>query len=108
LIGVFKEFGFASLNLKPEDFPQADMMVEIGREPIKIQVLTGIDGISFEQCRNDRILVTLSGTQIPFIGLDSLLANKATSPRNKDRIDLEELTRIRDLQQEKGVDREID
>jgi predicted nucleotidyltransferase len=108
LIDVFKEFGFASLGLKPEDFLEADMVVEIGREPIKIQVLTGIDGISFGQCRNDRILVNVSGTQIPFIGLNALLANKAASPRNKDRIDLDELTRIRDLQQGRGVDREID
>jgi hypothetical protein len=108
LIDVFKEFGFASLGLKPEDFLGADMVVEIGREPIKIQVLTGIDGISFGQCRNDRILVNVSGTQIPFIGLNALLANKAASPRNKDRIDLDELTRIRDLQQGRGVDREID
>jgi hypothetical protein len=108
LIRVFKEFGFASLNLKPEDFLEADMVVEIGREPIKIQILTGIDGISFERCRNDRIVVNVSGTQIPFIGFDSLLANKAASPRNKDRIDLEELTRIRDLQQDRRVDREID
>jgi predicted nucleotidyltransferase len=108
LIDVFNEFGFASLKLKPEDFLEADMVVEIGREPIKIQVLTGIDGISFEECRNDHILVNVSGTQIPFIGLDALLANKAASPRNKDRIDLEELTRIRDLQQDRGVDREID
>jgi predicted nucleotidyltransferase len=108
LVGVFKEYGFASLNLKPEDFLEADMVVEIGREPIKIQVLTGIDGVSFEQCRNDRILLNIAGTEIPFIGFDSLLANKAASPRNKDRIDLEELTRIRDLQRDRGVDREIE
>jgi len=108
LIGAFKEFGFASLNLKPEDFLEADMVVEIGREPIKTQVLTGIDGISFDRCRNDRILVDVSGTQIPFVGFDSLLANKAASPRSKDRIDLEELTPIRNLQQDRGIDREID
>ena len=108
LIGVFGEFGFSSLNLKPEDFLEADMVIEIGREPMKIQVLTGIDGISFERCRNDRILVNVSGLQIPFIGFDCLLANKAASPRSKDRIDLEELTRLRDLQKDRDIDREIE
>jgi hypothetical protein len=108
LVGVFKEFGFASLNLKPEDFLEPNIVIEIGREPIKIQVLTGIDGISFERCRSDRILVHDSGLQIPFIGFTSLLANKAASPRNKDRIDLEELTRIRDLQKGQDQGREID
>jgi hypothetical protein len=108
LLDVLGEFGFASLNLSPGDFLEPDMVVEIGREPIKIQVLTGIDGISFDGCRRDRILVDVSGFKVPFIGLDSLLANKAASPRSKDRIDLEELTRLRDLQKDRDLGREID
>lgn len=104
LVGVFEEFGFSALNLKPEDFLEADTVVEIGREPMKIQVLTGIDGISFEECRSDRILVNVSGLEVPFIGFASLLANKAASPRSKDRIDLEELTRLRDLQKDRDQD----
>lgn len=108
LLGVLAEFGFASLNLRSEDFLEPDMVVEIGREPIKIQVLTGIDGVSFEKCRGDRLLVDISGIQVPFIGFESLLVNKASSPRSKDRIDLEELSRIRDLQGERDPSREID
>jgi hypothetical protein len=108
LIGVFGGFGFSSLNLKPEDFLEPDTVVEIGREPMKIQVLTGIDGVSFERCRGDRILVNVSGLEIPLIGIESLLANKAASPRNRDKIDLEELTRLRDLQKDRNLDREID
>jgi predicted nucleotidyltransferase len=104
LIDAFREFGFSSLDLKPEDFLEPDMVIEIGHEPMKIQVLTGIDGISFERCRSDRILVNVSGLEIPFIGFDSLLANKAASLRNKDRIDLEELTRLRDLKKDREID----
>ncbi len=108
LLGVLGEFGFASLNLTPEDFLEPDMVVEIGREPMKIQLVTGIDGVSFDQCLRDRILVDVSGFQVPFIGFDSLLANKAASPRNKDRIDLEELMRLRDLQRDRDLGREIE
>jgi hypothetical protein len=108
LIAVFGEFGFSSLDLKPEDFLEPDTVIEIGREPMKIQVLTGIDGISFQRCTSDRILVNVSGLQIPFIGFDSLLANKAASPRSKDRIDLDELTRLRNLQKDRDIDREIE
>ena len=75
---------------------------------MKIQVLTGIDGISFDQCRGDRILVGVSGLQVPFIGLESLLANKAASPRSKDRIDFEELTRLRNLQKERDLGRDLE
>jgi hypothetical protein len=107
LLNVFAEFGFASLNLRAEDFLEPDTVVEVGREPMKIQVLTGIDGISFDQCRADRILVNVSGLQVPFIGFDALLANKAASPRSKDRIDLEELTQLKNLQKKRDIDREV-
>ena len=69
-----------SLNLKAEDFLGPYMVVEIGREPMKIQVLTGIDGVSFDRCQSDRVVINLSGLPVPFIGFDSLLANKAASP----------------------------
>jgi len=74
---VFSEFGFASLNLKASDLLEPDTVVEVGREPMKIQVLTGIDGVTFDRCRSDRI-------------------------------DLEELTRLRDLQKKREIEREIE
>lgn len=95
IVRVFDEFGFHSLDLTAHDFLESDMIVEIGREPMKIQVLTGIDGVTFERCRQDRVIEELGGLKVPFIGFESLLANKAASPRAKDKIDLEELRRIR-------------
>lgn len=80
LVGVFKEFGFGSLDLKPEDFLERDTVIKIGREPIKIQVLTGIDGVSFERCRNDRIVLNVSGSEIPFIGFDSFSPTRPHLP----------------------------
>lgn len=102
MLEVFAEFGFASLNLTEEDFLEPDMVIEVGREPMKIQVLTGIDGISFDRCRADLMLVAAGGLQIPFIGLDSLLVNKAASNRAKDRIDFVELTRLQRLRERQG------
>jgi predicted nucleotidyltransferase len=108
LVDVFDEFGFQSLSLEASDSLEPDTLVEVGREPMKIQVLTGIDGVTFDRCRSDRLMVNISGLQVPFIGFESLLANKAASPRSKDRIDLEELTRLRDLQKKREMEREIE
>ena len=94
VLKTFKDFGFGDLGLNEEDFLEEEIVVEIGREPLKIQILTGIDGVSFEECWEDRREVQLSGMAIPFIGIESLLKNKAASPRAKDRIDFEELKRI--------------
>ncbi|HUO08164.1 MAG TPA: hypothetical protein VM008_07690 [Phycisphaerae bacterium] len=88
---VFRDFGFGDLDISAEDFLREDFVVEIGREPMKIQVLTGIDGVRFDEAYEDRIVVKEDGLPVPFIGLKSLLKNKEASPRPKDRIDLEAL-----------------
>jgi predicted nucleotidyltransferase len=95
VLKTFEDFGFGDLGLCEKDFLEEEFIVEIGREPFKIQVLTGIDGVTFEECWDDKKEVELSGTLVPFIGIASLIKNKAASPRAKDKIDLEELKRIR-------------
>ncbi len=96
ILAVFKEFGFGDLGLESSDFLEEEIVVEIGREPLKIQILTGIDGVTFEECQSDRAQLDLGTLRIPVISFDALLKNKAASPRAKDKIDLEELRRIRD------------
>ncbi|MGH7995004.1 MAG: nucleotidyltransferase [Opitutaceae bacterium] len=91
IVAVFSEFG-----LKEADFLEEDMIVEIGREPMKIQILTGVDGVKFDACYRRRVFCDVDGIKLPFIALEDLMANKAASPRAKDKIDLEELRKIRD------------
>jgi len=95
LVQTFADFGFASLGLRKEDFLQPNMIVEIGREPMKIQVLTGIDGVTFDQCYQYRIYFKEVGLNIPVIGFDQLLKNKSATARGKDKIDVEELRKIK-------------
>jgi predicted nucleotidyltransferase len=95
LLKVFAEFGFSGLGLSKQDFLEPESVIEIGREPQKIQILTDIDGVQFEECYANRLTVSVGSLKIPFIGLEDLIRNKSASPRAKDRIDLEELVRIR-------------
>lgn len=94
LLKVFERFGFGGIGLAKEDFLQESFVVEIGREPRKIQVLTGIDGVRFAECFSKHLEVEVDGLRLKFIGKDELLRNKAASGRAKDLIDLEELKRI--------------
>jgi predicted nucleotidyltransferase len=95
LLRVYADFGFSDLGLSVKDFLETDTVVEIGREPLKIQVLTGIDGVTFAECYARKTTCTLDGVNMPFISMEDLLRNKAASPRAKDKIDLEELGRVR-------------
>jgi predicted nucleotidyltransferase len=69
-------------------------VIEIGREPNKIQILTGIDGVAFAAVHTNRIDIDLDGLRVPFIGLEDLLRNKRAAGRSKDLIDVEELERV--------------
>jgi hypothetical protein len=96
ILRVLGEFGFSDLGLNVQDFLEKEIVVEIGREPIKIQVLTGIDGVTFEESYSGKEYLQLSKElSIPFIGYEALLKNKESSPRAKDKIDFEELKRIK-------------
>lgn len=91
LLAVFEEFGFGNIGIEKSDFQQPDFVVGIGREPRKIQVLTGIDGVAFEECRKHQVLQMYGGLPMKFIGINELLKNKQASARAKDLIDAHEL-----------------
>ena len=93
-LAVFEEFGFGSIGIEKADFQQPDFVVEIGREPRKIQVLTGIDGVTFEECRQHGITETYGGMSLNFIGMDELLRNKQAAARAKDLIDVHALRKL--------------
>jgi len=96
IVQVFSEFGFSNLGLTPNDFLEEETIVEIGREPLKIQILTGIDGVVFDECYRRKIYFDAGeGLRVPFIGFEDLMKNKKASPRSKDRIDFEELKRLK-------------
>ena len=69
------EFGFVGLNLSVDDFNRADVVVQLGYPPHRIDVMTSIDGVEFNAAWPGRMLVEVDGMMIPFIGRDDLLAN---------------------------------
>lgn len=95
MVGVFADFGFGNLGLKKKTFLQPEKIIEIGREPMKIQVLTGIDGVTFDQCYASRTHFQEGTLRIPVIGYDELIQNKLATPRGKDKIDVEELRKVK-------------
>ena len=91
LVRVFEKFGFADLGLVEQDFLRENYVVEIGREPNKIQILTGIDGVTFDECYSKRLSLEIDDLPLEVIAKEDLILNKAASGRPKDKLDLEEL-----------------
>ena len=80
LLSALDEFGFGSLGLVANDFGR-NSVVQLGHPPRRIDLLTDIDGVSFEECFARRELVELGGTQLPIIGLEDFKTNKRASRR---------------------------
>jgi len=95
VLASIHDFGFASLPLSLADFTTPNRVVQLGNEPNRIDILTSISGVGFEEAWLTRVAGTVDGVPVQFIGLEALLRNKAAAGRPKDRIDIEALRKPR-------------
>ena len=86
-----RQFGFASLDITIEDLLTPGRVIQLGHEPNRIDLISAISGVEFEEAWSTRVRGHLDGIDVNFIGREELLRNKASTGRPKDRIDLEEL-----------------
>jgi predicted nucleotidyltransferase len=88
---VIKEFGMDTPQLNENIFLKPGKMVRMGYPPIRIEILTEISGVDFNQCYAQRKEVTIDGIKVKIISFKDLLKNKKASGRHKDLDDLENL-----------------
>lgn len=81
-------FGAPRRSLKIEDFWTLNNVYQIGVEPERIDLLTSIDGVSFDEAWQHRNQMQINGISVPVIGRDELLKNKRASGRPKDLADV--------------------
>jgi hypothetical protein len=89
---VLRQFGFDSPKVTPALFLQKGKIVRMGHEPMRLEILNDIDGVTFQECYRQRRRASLGGLKINFIALPQLLKNKRATRRQKDRADVEALT----------------
>ena len=82
-------FGFKQLGLTEEDFKEPDQIIQLGQPPNRIDILTGISGVSFDEAQKTAELGELEGLAVPFLSRDLLIVNKKATGRSKDLADLE-------------------
>ena len=89
---VLEQFGFGS-TLPAENQPilRPGKIIMLGRAPFRIDILTQIDGVSFEQIDRTKQTFVVDGLAIPVISPQMLLKNKQSTGRAKDQADVEEL-----------------
>ena len=95
ILAALREFGFASLNLTEQDFTRPGQIVQLGYEPVRVNIIAGIDGLPFGDLWERRVTAPYGSTPASFISLTDLIAAKKLSNRTQDRADVEVLERVR-------------
>jgi hypothetical protein len=82
------------------DFTKPLVFVD-GEEPYKIDFMTYVSGVNFNEAWELKTIAALDGVDIPFIHLNHLIISKITTGRLQDKIDVEELQKIQNIKKKK-------
>ena len=85
-----------ALGLSVDDLQAPDQVIQLGVRPSRIDLLTDLTGVAFDEAWPKRMKLAAGETEIPFVGRETLLANKRATGRLKDRADLEALGALDD------------
>lgn len=91
IVTALKQFGMNVPGLSEELFLPEANIVRMGVPPFRIEVITSISGVRFEECHTSRVEGVIDGVPVPLINLEDLKINKKASGRAKDIADLEHL-----------------
>lgn len=89
IMRALAEFGFESAGLTPADFEQEGKVVQLGFPPVRVDIITSITGVTWEQARSGRMEGHFGDVMVYYIGRKEFIANKRALGRYKDLADLE-------------------
>jgi hypothetical protein len=91
LLQALQQFGFGDSGLSSEDFLQEDQVIQLGVAPNRIDLLTFLSGVEFQEAWATAIQGEIAGLSVPLISKELLKKNKAATGRSQDIADLEHL-----------------
>jgi len=91
IVTALGEFGFGSVGLSAADFKKPGQIVQLGVPPVRIDIITSITGVSWDEAFSSRARGNYGDVQVHYIGRELLILNKKSVGRKKDLADLEAL-----------------
>lgn len=90
VIAALQEFGapLSAHGVSSEDFERPGAVYQLGLPPNRIDLLTRISGVEFDDAWASRIEARIGNLRVPVIGRGPLLENKRASGRDKDLVDV--------------------
>ncbi len=91
ILTALGEFGFKSVDLTTADFLHPEKVVQLGVPPVRVDILTSLTGVSWEEAFSGRSKGKYGDIPVYFIGREQFIANKRALGRKRDLADLEAL-----------------
>ena len=91
ILSALEEYGFGSLGLRNEDFSSPDKIVQLGVVPVRVDIITSITGLSWEEAAASREYGNYGDVAVHYLGKRAFIRNKQALGRKKDLADLEAL-----------------
>jgi hypothetical protein len=88
LVDLLNGFGFAQSGFKKADFLEPEQLIQLGRAPTRIGLLTSISGVTGEEAFASKVSADLDGNRVFVLGKDALIRNKRATGRPQDLADL--------------------
>lgn len=89
VFSTIKKFGFPVDKLSEKDFSSKDIIFQMGFPPVRIDVITSVEGLNFNKSFPDRIEKVIDGLKVCYINKKDLMKNKKAAGRKKDLADYE-------------------
>lgn len=93
VLAALSRFGAPIAGLTLDDFSLPGLIFQIGIPPIRIDVITAIDGVEFNEAWTHRFQSKVGGLAVSVLSRDHLIRNKKAAGRLQDLADIERLER---------------
>ncbi len=93
---ALRAFGAPLMDLREEDFHSPGVVFQIGTEPRRIDILSAVSGVTYEDAVSRAVTMAVDGLSLKVISLDDLIANKRASGRPKDIVDALTLEKLKE------------
>jgi len=91
MVEALRQFGFDLPDLNKEVFLKEKKVIRMGVPPMRLEILTSIDGVRFDECFSNRVIADFDDFKVNFISKKDLLTNKRASGRPQDMVDFDKL-----------------
>jgi hypothetical protein len=91
LVDLLNQFGFANTDFKESDFTESEQLIQLGRPPNRIDLLTSISGVTTDDAFATKMPAELDGIPVFILSKDALIRNKRAVGRPQDLADLDTL-----------------